>query len=57
MAAGSRTEDYPYEIDEQLSGFDSSVSSVKTMLEKLMAMPRNELLQTVSLRSFSQWTL
>lgn len=45
MAADSRTEDYPHEIDDQLSGFDSSVSSVKTMLEKLMSMPRNELLQ------------
>ncbi|XP_073338123.1 nuclear nucleic acid-binding protein C1D [Pagrus major] len=45
MAADSRTEDYPHEIDEQLTGFDSSVSSVKSMLDKLMAMPRNELLQ------------
>ncbi|KAK9541179.1 hypothetical protein VZT92_001244 [Zoarces viviparus] len=45
MAADSRAEDYPHEIDEQLTGFDSSVSSVKTMLEKLMSMPRNELLQ------------
>ncbi|KAM9345520.1 nuclear nucleic acid-binding protein C1D [Symphorus nematophorus] len=45
MAADSRTEDYPHEIDEQLTGFDSSVSSVKSMLEKLMSMPRNELLQ------------
>ncbi|XP_070772402.1 nuclear nucleic acid-binding protein C1D [Enoplosus armatus] len=45
MAADIRTEDYPHEIDEQLTGFDSSVSSVKTMLEKLMSMPRNDLLQ------------
>ncbi|XP_029305875.1 nuclear nucleic acid-binding protein C1D [Cottoperca gobio] len=45
MAAESRTEDYPDEIDEQLTGFDASVSSVKTMLGKLMAMPRNDLLQ------------
>ncbi|XP_034753541.1 nuclear nucleic acid-binding protein C1D [Etheostoma cragini] len=45
MAADSRTEDYPHEIDEQLRSFDCSVSSVKTMLEKLMAMPRNDLLQ------------
>ncbi|XP_022608675.1 nuclear nucleic acid-binding protein C1D isoform X2 [Seriola dumerili] len=45
MAADMRTEDYPHEIDEQLTGFDSSVSSVKTMLEKLMSMPRNDLLQ------------
>ncbi|XP_018517036.1 nuclear nucleic acid-binding protein C1D [Lates calcarifer] len=43
MAAPS--EDYPHEIDEQLTSFDSSVSSVKTMLEKLMSMPRNDLLQ------------
>ncbi|XP_023271481.1 nuclear nucleic acid-binding protein C1D [Seriola lalandi dorsalis] len=45
MAADMKTEDYPHEIDEQLTGFDSSVSSVKTMLEKLMSMPRNDLLQ------------
>ncbi|XP_074503230.1 nuclear nucleic acid-binding protein C1D [Sebastes fasciatus] len=45
MAADSGTEDYPHEIDEQLTGFDSSASSVKTMLEKLMSMPRNDLLQ------------
>nr|XP_046256939.1 nuclear nucleic acid-binding protein C1D [Scatophagus argus] len=45
MAADIRTEDYPHEIDEQLAGFDSSVSSVKTMLEKLISMPRNDLLQ------------
>ena len=47
MAEGSRPEDYPDEIDEQLTAFDSSASSVKTMLEKLMSMPRNDLLQTV----------
>ncbi|XP_069568374.1 nuclear nucleic acid-binding protein C1D [Brachyistius frenatus] len=35
-------EDYPHEIDEQLAGFDSSVNSVKTMLDKLMSMPRKE---------------
>ncbi|XP_069000355.1 nuclear nucleic acid-binding protein C1D [Embiotoca jacksoni] len=35
-------EDYPHEIDEQLTGFDSSVNSVKTMLDKLMSMPRKE---------------
>ncbi|XP_068423624.1 nuclear nucleic acid-binding protein C1D [Clinocottus analis] len=49
MAADSRTEDYPQEIDEQLTGFDSSVSSVETMLEKLMAMPRSELQKLDSL--------
>lgn len=47
MAADSRTEDYPHEIDDQLTAFDSSVSSVKSMLDKLMSMPRNELLQKV----------
>lgn len=45
MAEEVRNEDYPYEIDEQLTGFDSSVSTVKSMLETLMSMPRNDLLQ------------
>ncbi|KAF3708000.1 Nuclear nucleic acid-binding protein C1D [Channa argus] len=45
MAADIRTEDYPHEIDEQLAAFDSSVSSVKTMLEELMSIPRNDPLQ------------
>ncbi|XP_070697228.1 LOW QUALITY PROTEIN: nuclear nucleic acid-binding protein C1D [Pempheris klunzingeri] len=45
MAEDCRTEDYPHEIDEQLTGFDSSVSSVKAMIEKLMSMSRNDLLQ------------
>ncbi|KAI3362787.1 hypothetical protein L3Q82_001841 [Scortum barcoo] len=45
MAADSGAEDYPHEIDEQLTGFHSSVSSVRNMLDKLMSMPRNELLQ------------
>ncbi|XP_019942837.1 nuclear nucleic acid-binding protein C1D [Paralichthys olivaceus] len=43
MAA--ETEDYPHEIDEQLTGFDSSVSSVKTMLEQLMSLNKNDLQQ------------
>lgn len=47
MAADIRTEDYPHEIDEQLTAFDSSVSSTKEMLEKLMSMPRNDLQQKV----------
>lgn len=42
-------EDYPHEIDEQLTCFDSSVTSVKTILEQLMSMPRNDLLQKVGL--------
>lgn len=41
MAAEHRNEDYPEEIDDQLTSFDSSVSSVKTMLEKLMSIPKN----------------
>lgn len=45
MAAGATTEDYPQEIDEQLTTFDSSVNAVKTMLEKLMSMSRNDLMQ------------
>lgn len=47
MEGDTRTDDYPQEIDEQLTGFNSSVSAVQTMLEKLMAMPRSELLQKV----------
>lgn len=50
MAAEMRNEDYPAEIDEQLTGFDSSASGVKTMLDKLISMPRNELLQKVDWR-------
>ncbi|TNN28919.1 Nuclear nucleic acid-binding protein C1D [Liparis tanakae] len=45
MAEESKPEDYPQEIDEQLASFGSSVSSVRTMLQQLMAMPRNELLK------------
>uniref|UniRef100_A0A3B3U2G6 Nuclear nucleic acid-binding protein C1D n=1 Tax=Poecilia latipinna TaxID=48699 RepID=A0A3B3U2G6_9TELE len=45
MAEGAATEDYPQEIDEQLTTFDSSVNAVKTMLEKLMSMSRNDLMQ------------
>ncbi|XP_061828262.1 nuclear nucleic acid-binding protein C1D [Nerophis lumbriciformis] len=45
MAADDKMDDYPYEIDDQLKGFDSSVSTVKNMLDKLMSMPRNELMQ------------
>ncbi|XP_004077040.1 nuclear nucleic acid-binding protein C1D [Oryzias latipes] len=40
----STEEEYPYEIDEQLRSFDSSVTAVKSMLDKLMSMSRNELL-------------
>ncbi|XP_060943331.1 nuclear nucleic acid-binding protein C1D [Limanda limanda] len=37
------TEDYPQEIDEQLTSFDSSTTSVKTMLEQLMSMNKGDL--------------
>lgn len=47
MAADRKTEDFPHEIEEQLTGFDSSVSSVKAMLDKLMSVPRSDLLQKV----------
>ncbi|XP_077585363.1 nuclear nucleic acid-binding protein C1D [Stigmatopora nigra] len=39
------TDDYPYELDEQLKGFESSVSTVKNMLDTLMSMPKNDLEQ------------
>lgn len=45
MAGDTRRDDYPHEIDEQLSGFNSSVSATQTMLEKFLKMPRNDLLQ------------
>ncbi|XP_071385718.1 nuclear nucleic acid-binding protein C1D [Centroberyx affinis] len=45
MAEDIQAEDYPTEIEEQLTGFESSVTSVKTMLQTLMSMPRNDLLQ------------
>lgn len=45
MAAECSGEDHPVEIDEQLTGFDSSVSAVKAMLDKLISMPRNDQLQ------------
>lgn len=47
MAAEYKNGDYPEEIDEQLTSFDSSVSSVKIMLGKLMSIPRNEQQQNV----------
>lgn len=47
MAEDGSAEDYPHEIDEQLKGFESSVSSVTTMLQTLMGMNRNDLLQKV----------
>lgn len=53
MAVARGNEDYPEEIDDQLTNFDSSVSSVKTMLEKLMSIPRNEQPQKVGF--FKLW--
>uniref|UniRef100_A0A3Q2FHJ9 Nuclear nucleic acid-binding protein C1D n=1 Tax=Cyprinodon variegatus TaxID=28743 RepID=A0A3Q2FHJ9_CYPVA len=38
-------EEYPQEIDEQLTSFDSSVNAVKTMLEKLISISRNDQMQ------------
>ncbi|XP_061546327.1 nuclear nucleic acid-binding protein C1D [Phycodurus eques] len=43
MAADGKTDDYPFEIDEQLKGFESSMSAVKNMLGTLLSMPKNEL--------------
>ncbi|CAG6016501.1 unnamed protein product [Menidia menidia] len=43
MATGGGIDDYPHEIDEQLTSFNSSVDAVKTVLDKLTLMPRNEL--------------
>ena len=40
-------EDYPSEIAEQLTGFETSVGSISTMLHTVTAMPRNDLLQKV----------
>ncbi|KAF6716562.1 Nuclear nucleic acid-binding protein C1D [Oryzias melastigma] len=45
MASSGNIEEYPHEIDEQLRSFDSSVTAVKSMLDRLMSMSRNELLQ------------
>ncbi|KAM9804403.1 nuclear nucleic acid-binding protein C1D [Neosynchiropus ocellatus] len=39
------SEDYPHEIDDQLKAFDSSVSSVKTMLEKMISLPKNDVVE------------
>ncbi|XP_061600745.1 nuclear nucleic acid-binding protein C1D [Cololabis saira] len=45
MAAESMAEDYPQEIDEQLSSFSSSLGSVQSMVEKLVNMSRTDALQ------------
>lgn len=40
-------EDYPTEIEEQLTGFESSVGTVNNMVQTILSMPRNELVQKV----------
>lgn len=49
MAEDIQAEDYPTEIEEQLTGFESSVSSVDSMVQTTLSMPRNELLQKVKI--------
>ncbi|CAL9687855.1 unnamed protein product [Knipowitschia caucasica] len=39
------SEDYPHEIDDQLTGFDAASSSVQSVVDTLISMPRNDLLQ------------
>uniref|UniRef100_A0A0E9UR98 Nuclear nucleic acid-binding protein C1D n=2 Tax=Anguilla anguilla TaxID=7936 RepID=A0A0E9UR98_ANGAN len=38
-------EDYPTEIAESLTGFDSSVGSVNKMVDTMISLSKNELLQ------------
>lgn len=45
MAEDTPAEDYPTEIEEQLTGFESSVASVNSMVQTVLSMPRNELMQ------------
>lgn len=40
-------EDYPTEIAESLTGFDSSVGSVNKMVDTMISLSKNELLQKV----------
>ena len=40
-------QDYPTEIAEQLTDFESSVTSVNTMLQKMLSVPRNDQLLKV----------
>ncbi|XP_029925711.1 nuclear nucleic acid-binding protein C1D isoform X1 [Myripristis murdjan] len=62
MASDIPAEDYPLEIKEYLTGFESSVSSVKTMLQTLMSISRNDLekldpLEQAKLDLMSAYTL
>ncbi|XP_077138663.1 nuclear nucleic acid-binding protein C1D [Ranitomeya variabilis] len=45
--ADTTTEDYPMEIHEYLVAFNDSVSTVDEMLNKMMSVPRSELLQKI----------
>ncbi|XP_055724059.1 nuclear nucleic acid-binding protein C1D-like [Salvelinus fontinalis] len=45
MAEDIPVEDYPTEIKEQLTGFESSVGGVNNMVQTILSMPRNELVQ------------
>ncbi|NP_001135361.1 nuclear nucleic acid-binding protein C1D [Salmo salar] len=45
MAEDIPVEDYPTEIEEQLTGFESSVGTVNNMVQTILSMPRNELVQ------------
>ncbi|XP_045075436.1 nuclear nucleic acid-binding protein C1D-like, partial [Coregonus clupeaformis] len=49
MAEDIPVEDYPTEIEEQLTGFEqgrcSSVDAVNNMVQTIISMPRNELVQ------------
>ncbi|XP_073409886.1 nuclear nucleic acid-binding protein C1D [Dendrobates tinctorius] len=45
--ADTSTEDYPMEIHEYLAAFNDSVSTVDEMLNKMMSVPRSELLQKI----------
>ncbi|XP_014037509.2 nuclear nucleic acid-binding protein C1D [Salmo salar] len=45
MAEDIPVEDYPTEIVEQLTGFESSVGAVNNMVQTVISMPRNELVQ------------
>lgn len=42
MADGISSEDYPHEIDEFLTGFDSSLGSVNDVVQKLMTISKSD---------------
>ncbi|KAG9484532.1 nuclear nucleic acid-binding protein C1D isoform X2 [Eleutherodactylus coqui] len=46
-AADMTTEDYPMEIHEYLVAFNDSIGAVDEMLNKMMSVPRSELLQKI----------